>query len=348
MDLITVPTAFYLHPNHARHAQPGHPERPARLEAIAKHLQQTSIWNALTHLSALPATREDPQLVHTSEYLDRLETAVAYGGAQLDPDTYTTASSCDTALEGLGGLLAITKHVLEGQSRNGFAATRPPGHHAIPTDAMGFCLFSNVAIAARWAQHHYGLKHIAIVDFDVHHGNGTQAAFYNDPNVLFVSLHQDRLYPQSGHVFERGTGSATGTTINIPLPARTGDTGYLAAFDTIVHPLLHRFRPEALFVSAGYDAHWLDPLSNMHVTTQGFGKMMTALQTCADTCCEGRLIAVLEGGYDTDALAYGVAASLHRLLDSNAEITDLLGPAPAEDTDVSSLLADLAVYHKAF
>lgn len=341
-------TAFFLQPDHARHAQPGHPERPARLAALAEHLQQTALWDALTHLSAEPATREQTLLVHTPDYLERLETAVAYGGAQLDPDTYTTAASCEVALEGLGGLLAVTQYVLDGNSRNGFAAVRPPGHHAVPNDAMGFCLFSNVAIAARWAQQHYGLKHIAIVDFDVHHGNGTQAAFYDDPDVLFISLHQQLLYPQSGHAFEYGNGSATGTTVNIPLPARTGDAGYAAAFETLVLPLLHQFRPEALFVSAGYDAHWLDPLSDMHVTVSGFADMMTALQACADACCEGRLIAALEGGYHTEALAHSVAASLARLLDSKATVNDPLGISPHPDTDVSGRLADLAVYHNAF
>lgn len=337
-------TAFYLHPHHAAHALPGHPEHPARLDAIADHLKDSDLWDALTHLDSRPATRTEAALVHTEDYLNRLEAAISFGGTQLDYDTYTTGASWDTALEGLGGLLSVTDHVLSGQSRNGFAATRPPGHHATPNHAMGFCLFSNIAIAARWAQQHYNLKHIAIVDVDVHHGNGTQDAFYDDPDVLFISLHQNALYPQSGYRYERGSGIATGTTANIPLPAGTGDASYLAAFDTIVLPLLERFRPEALFVSAGFDAHWMDPLSDMHVTVHGFAEMMSMLQACADTCCDGRLTTVLEGGYNTDVLAHSVAATLTRLLDRSAPIIDPFGTCKTPDTDLRSRLTDLAVY----
>jgi acetoin utilization deacetylase AcuC-like enzyme len=336
-------TAFAHNPPHEAHFQRGHVERPERLEAIlALVSEDPALEKALVRPRAGPVDLDVARLVHTDAYLRRLETAVGAGGARLDPDTYATAESLAVALEGLGALLAATRAVLDGEAENGFAAVRPPGHHATPGAAMGFCLLSNVAVAARRAQRRYGVERVLIVDFDVHHGNGTQDAFYEDPNVLVASTHQHPLYPGTGALRERGAGAGDGATINLPLPPRTGDEGYLRAFRRVLRPLARRFRPELILLSAGYDAHWRDPLSDMHLSVEGFGRLVLEVMEWADAWCENRLVAALEGGYDAGALAHGVRATLRLLQDPSAGVEDPFGPPRAPDADVTAYLADAA------
>jgi acetoin utilization deacetylase AcuC-like enzyme len=339
-------TAFTWNPGHAAHAHDDHPERPARLETTLRQLENDPCWSTLRHLPSTPATLDEALLVHTAGYLRRLEATVQHGGAWLDEDTYATLGSLSAALEGLGGLLAVTRAVVEGTARNGFALTRPPGHHARPDSAMGFCLLATVAIAARWARRQFGVERIALIDFDVHHGNGTQEVFYEDPNVLFVSLHQHPLYPGTGLVEEIGAGKGEGATVNLPLPAHTGDTGYLAAFRRVVEPVVRRFRPELLIVSAGYDAHWKDPLARMNLSTTGFFHLVRELRAWADAWADNRLVAQLEGGYHPDALAYSVRATLHALADDPAVPDDPIGPAPRPDTAIEPLLDEIAAFHR--
>jgi acetoin utilization deacetylase AcuC-like enzyme len=339
-------TAFAWNASHPVHAETGHIERPERLEAIRERLLTSSLWERLVHRQPLPVDWEIVRLVHRRPYIERLQQAAAHAPLRLDVDTYLQPGSLEAALEAVGALLAVTQAVVEGQVTNGFAAVRPPGHHATPDQAMGFCLFSNVAIATRWAQQTFGLERVAIIDFDVHHGNGTQEVFYEDPNVLFLSVHQFPHYPGTGRAEEIGAGRGRGTTVNVPLPAYTGDKGYLEAFRRLLGPVVRRFRPEVIFLSAGYDAHWRDPLGSMQLSVTGYAALVYEIMEWADAYCDGRLITTLEGGYDLEALSACVEATLTRLLDPTALVTDPLGPSPGEEVDVRDLLYELRLLHQ--
>lgn len=322
-------TAFSWNENHVYHASARHPERPERIRAILDELTRLPLWRALAVRPPLEADRSDAALVHSEAYLDRLETATAYA-AHLDPDTYTTHRSLEAAYSSLGAVLAVADAVLGGVARNGFAAARPPGHHATPDRAMGFCLLSNAAIAARWAQRHFGVGRIAIVDFDVHHGNGTQDAFYDAEDVLYLSTHEAPLYPGSGGLDERGSGPGLGTTVNVPLPAGAGDGALLRTFESIFEPIVLGFGPQLIIASAGYDAHWRDPLARLNASMTGYSRLVSRLMSWADACSDGRLVVVLEGGYDLQALATSVAATISRLIDHDTPIDDVLGEPPIE------------------
>ncbi|WP_456426480.1 histone deacetylase family protein [Rhodocaloribacter sp.] len=338
-------TAFSHNPSHHDHALAGHPERPDRLDAILDVLRGDEVWERLDHREAAPVDLDTVRLVHTDDYVQRLERMVRSGGGMLDADTYATPASLDVAREALGGLLAVTGAVLDGEADNGFAAVRPPGHHARPDAAMGFCLLANVAVAARWAQRRFGVERLLIVDFDVHHGNGTQEVFYEDPNVLYVSTHRYPFYPGTGAADETGAGRGRGATVNLPFPPATGDDAFLTAFRRILAPLAARFRPECIFVSAGYDAHWKDPLGGLNVSTTGFAGIVFEMLSWADAFCGNRLVCALEGGYHPEALAHSVRATVCRLEDPEAETDDPFGPAPGRTADVDALLADLAAFH---
>ena len=304
-------TAFVYHPRYLEHdTGPAHPDRPDRLQAIVEELKRRSLWSRLLHIEPEPAERKWVETVHPAAYLDRLEAFCRSRGGYLDPDTVASPQSFSVALLAAGGVLAACDAVLSGRARNGFCALRPPGHHAEQARAMGFCLLNNVAIGARYLQRRWGLERVAIVDWDVHHGNGTQAIFYEDPTVLFISLHQHPLYPGTGLRQERGQGAGEGYTYNIPLPPGSGDADYERAVREEVIPALERFRPEAVLLSAGFDAHRLDPLANQEVTESGFARMAELVRQAADALAGGRLIAVLEGGYHLQALARSVAACL--------------------------------------
>ena len=227
-----------------------------------------------------------------------------------------------------------------------FALVRPPGHHATCEQAMGFCLFNNVAIATKHAMANYKLRRILIVDFDVHHGNGTQAAFYNDPYVLYISIHEYPLYPGTGSIKETGSGEAEGTTINIPLPAGSGDTEYLEVFKRIIIPAVTRFKPQLIMISAGYDTHWADELALMQVSVTGFAHMVEVIKKLADKLCNGRLVFSLEGGYNLRALAASVKTTFDVLL-GNTIIEDTLGQSPRgfREPDIASLIGEIKEIH---
>ncbi len=331
--------------HHDGHAQQGHVERPARLHAIRKLLAEDGILDSTSTLPSCLAPVEAVTLVHPFDYYERLKTAVEAGGARLDPDTYAKPDSLKIALQGLGGLLAITDKVLEGAYDNGFAIIRPPGHHARPDTAMGFCLFANVAIATEWAKKHHGIQKVLIVDFDVHHGNGTQEIFYEDLNVMYMSTHQRPLYPGTGALEETGAGSARGSTINIPLPAQTGDEDYLKVFKKILTPIALEFNPELIFVSAGYDAHWMDPIGGMNLTVSGFDAIMLEILSWAAQCTNHKLVAALEGGYNTDALAHCVLNSVKLLQSPETKPEDKLGKARRPDAEIDYHLDRLIEFY---
>jgi acetoin utilization deacetylase AcuC-like enzyme len=240
--------------------------------------------------------------------------------------------------------MAATEAVLEGRVDSAYALVRPPGHHATAQRSMGFCLFNNVAVAAAWALETQGLQRVAIVDFDLHHGNGTADIFAADPRVLYVSTHQYPFYPGTGHWRERGQGAGQGTELNIPLPAGVGDDGYAMAYERLALPLLRRFRPELMLVSAGYDAHWADPLAWMLLSIDGYRRIVELLLGAARELCPGRLVFCLEGGYHSDALSHGVATTFAALLDR--PYADPLGPANEPEEEVEARLEEIAHYHE--
>jgi acetoin utilization deacetylase AcuC-like enzyme len=252
------------------------------------------------------ATRDELLLVHTPAHVDHIAATAGKRHGRLDPDTYTSEYSYETARLAVGGVLDVIDAVMEGNQRCGMALVRPPGHHAEDGRAMGFCLFNNVAVAARYLQQRHGLERVLVVDWDVHHGNGTQQIFYDDDGVLYASLHQYPLYPGTGAAQETGVGRGEGYTVNVPLPPGSGDGEYLAAMRSVLVPVAEQFEPQFVLISAGFDAHRNDPLAGMRVTEAGYAAMTSALLGVADRHCDGRVVAVLEGGYDVDSLVSSV------------------------------------------
>jgi len=291
-----------------------HPEQPARLTAILRRLKETGMLPTLTLLEPSPAPLQWVETIHRREYLREVQRGCEFGQRFLhSPDTPVSARSYEVALLAAGGVLTAIDAVLAGRVRNAFCAIRPPGHHALPDRAMGFCLFNNVAIGARYVQQAHGLQRVLIVDWDVHHGNGTQAVFEDDPTVLYFSVHQHPFYPGTGNEDEQGFGQGGGYTVNVPLPAGCGDQEYLAALREVLRPKALAFHPDFVLVSAGFDAHEDDPLGGMRVTAQGFAQMTAVVREIAEESCRGRLVSVLEGGYDLEGLAVSVAAHISAL-----------------------------------
>lgn len=289
-----------------------HPERPERLRAVADALAAAGLATRATRLSTRAAREEELGLVHTAGAIADLARIVPGQTGWLDDDTYYSPGSWAAALAAAGAAVDLTLASVAGRLPRGLAVVRPPGHHATPSRPMGFCLFNNVAIAAAAARA-AGCARVAVVDWDVHHGNGTQDAFYDDPSVLYVSTHQYPFYPGSGASTEIGTGAGVGTTVNVPLPAGSGDAEYAAAFDDVVAPALLAFRPDLILVSAGYDPFAEDPLAEMTVSTDGFRRMAEVVRRTADAICAGRMVCVLEGGYDLAGLAAGTLATFNVL-----------------------------------
>ena len=298
-----------------------HYERPERLGWSLDVLQRSGLLDRLAQLPSRPASREELERVHAPAMLDALEAACARGEpAEVGPGARIGRDSWEPALLAAGCTLAAVEAVLAGEADNAFALVRPPGHHATPEEPMGFCLLNNVAIAARHAQH-LGARRVAIVDWDVHHGNGSETIFWEDPSVLFVSMHQDDLYPVGrGAAGDRGAGAGEGTTLNVPLPPGTGDDGYAYAFERLVEPAVRSFGPDLLLVSAGQDPAASDPLGRMCVTTDGFRALTDRALALADELCGGRLVVVLEGGYSLEHVAFANLAIAEALAGATPSI----------------------------
>jgi acetoin utilization deacetylase AcuC-like enzyme len=294
----------------AQHRAPsGHPERPARAEAVRDALLAAGIADRGRRVATRVASDEELARVHAGAYLDDLTKTVPGKTGWLDADTYYSPGTWDAARSAAGSTAQLVTDVLDGALGRGISVVRPPGHHATRDRAMGFCLLNNVAVAAAAARAR-GAARVAILDWDVHHGNGTQDIFWDDPSVLYLSVHQYPYYPGSGAPTELGGAAARGATVNVGLPHGSGDADYAAVFDHVLVPALTKFRPDLLLVSAGFDAFQHDPLAGMRVTHDGFAAMAQRLRALADRICDGRIVAVLEGGYDLDGLAGGMARVL--------------------------------------
>lgn len=307
---------LFFHSSFLNHdTGPGHPEAPARLRAIADHLRAVGLWDRLVHIEPPVASRETVTLVHPASYVAAIERACREGPTALDPDTVASPGSWEAALRAVGALTQAIDEVVHGSLDAAFCAVRPPGHHALAERAMGFCLFNNVAIGARYAQRRRGLSRILIVDWDVHHGNGTQDIFYDDPSILYFSTHQYPFYPGTGDRAETGEGEGTGFTINAPLPAGSGDDALIRAFQQELVPKAVAFKPELVLISAGFDAHRDDPLASLALTEAGYAELTRIVRDLADRMCRGRIVSVLEGGYNLRALGASVEAHLRALLE---------------------------------
>ncbi len=326
--------AFVTHPRFVDHLTgPGHPERPDRIRAIATAVREAGLLDSPNPLARLdldfgtlpsavekltelplPAPADETWLrtVHTSEHIERVRHACALNSVLDEGDTPVCEDSFEIALLAVGAVLAGCDAVMEGSAGRAFCAVRPPGHHAEPERAMGFCLFANVAIGARYLRQKHDAGRVAIVDFDVHHGNGTQAALAADDSVLFISLHQDprTCYPGTGYASETGVGAGKGFTLNLPFEPGSNDGDYLRVMEQSVLPALDRFQPEVLLLSAGFDAHRDDPLSQINLTEDGFWRMTQLLVESANRHCDGRIVSVLEGGYNLRALGRSVVDHL--------------------------------------
>jgi acetoin utilization deacetylase AcuC-like enzyme/formylglycine-generating enzyme required for sulfatase activity len=293
----------------------GHPEAPQRLVAIVERLRTSEIYSQLCELTPLPVALEWLTTVHTHEYIKRAQKSCESRIGYLDSlDTPISSESYGAALVAVGGVFSAVDAVMDKKVANAFCAIRPPGHHALKDTAMGFCIFNNVAIGARYIQKKYNLSKILIVDWDVHHGNGTQAAFYDDPNVLYFSVHRYPFYPGTGGESERGSGEGLNYNINVPLPAGSADADYLRVFKEKLKPAALSFSPDFVLISAGFDAHKDDLLGGMQVTEQGFAQLTQIVKEIAQKCCEGRLVSVLEGGYGLEGLAASVEAHIRVLM----------------------------------
>jgi acetoin utilization deacetylase AcuC-like enzyme len=320
MKKMMKKTAFIYHPLFLKHvAWCFHPERPDRLEAIVNALREQNLWHELIHVAPQPAELSWIEKIHDQRYIDNIKNAFPEGRTQLNADTGVNEFSFDAAVLAVGAAMTGVDCVMNGNADFAFCAVRPPGHHAEHNESMGFCLFNNAVIAARYAQIQYKLERIFILDWDVHHGNGTQHSFESDPTVFYCSLHQWPLYPGTGSAFEKGVDAGKGFTLNIPLPAGSDDQIYIKQFHEAILPAIDQFQPELILISAGFDAHSDDPLAMMELSTSGFGEMTRLIINAASKHCQGKIVSLLEGGYNIQSLSASICEHIKIALKTNTE-----------------------------
>ena len=298
-------TAIVHHPIYRKHdTGPGHPETPLRYDAVMDALRDDdAFWASHREMKPEQASKGLMLAAHTAQHFKRVEGAVEHGVDRLDADTIISMQSFDAALFAAGGAVAGVDAVMQGGARNAFVAVRPPGHHASAENAMGFCLFNNVAVAARYAQNHYKeIERVAIIDWDVHHGNGTQGIFYDDPSVYFFSMHQYPWYPGTGTRGETGHGRGLGKTMNIPVKANTEASEQTRMLEGALEDIAAKFKPDLIMISAGFDAHLTDPLGQLRLEDEDFVAMTRTVKQWADEACGGRIVSCLEGGYNLETL----------------------------------------------
>ncbi len=307
----------------------------------------------LNHIIFLPllekvpsrcATIEELCYCHSENYIEKVKEVCLKGGGYLDADTYTTEFTFDAATTAAGSLIDLTNEVCSGRLKNGFALVRPPGHHALAERGMGFCIFGNAAIAAKAAIKNFNIKKVAIVDFDVHHGNGTEAMVKDDPNILYISTHQFPFYPGTGSKTEIGSDVMARTVLNIPLETGVGDEGFQRIYNELIIPKLVEFKPELIIVSAGYDAHWNDPLANLSLSLTGYSWISKTLVDLSEKLCNGKIVFTLEGGYNLDVLSNGVANSVKALLQRD-DFIDPFGKSPNGEPEIGELLQEIKKIH---
>ncbi len=316
---------FFYPEGQEAHYLEGHPESPERLFVILQALKQSGWWEAYPHLPPLEPPRSVLGQVHDREYLGYLRKACQHH-YPLDEDTYTTPESYGLALQAAGGSMAVAQAVWSGAARRGYALPRPPGHHAAHSAGMGFCLLNNVALAAEFLIQERGARRLAIVDLDLHHGNGTQDIFWQREDVFFISVHQSPLYPGTGSLDETGAGAGHRKTANFPLPPGSGDQAYRAVMGELILPLLDGYQPQMILVSLGFDAHWMDPLGHLRLSAGVYGELAAGLAEWSDRWCEGRLMLLQEGGYVPETLAAGAQGCTAALL--GQPWNDPIGPSP--------------------
>ncbi len=341
-------TAYITHQRYTEHHLAGHAEHAGRIRAVWSEMDKAGLSERMHKIEATAIADEWILKVHTQKYLELLywvEQHPPKGVHHLDPDTYAGATAFEIARLSAGGVVQAVEEVLSGRANNALAAVRPPGHHAMPDHAMGFCLLGNVPIATRYAQEKFGIEKIMIVDYDVHHGNGTEAMLYDDPTTLFISSHQYPFYPGTGAITDTGTGKGKGFTINIPLAGGHGDKSYAAFYEQIIWPAAQRFQPELIIVSAGFDSHWLDPIAGMRLSLTGYDHLTRELMKMADELCGGKIVFAMEGGYNLDALSHGVANVARALLGDNS-VSDPLGPPKdSREPDIEPIIRQLKGIH---
>jgi len=322
--------AFFYPEGHDAHFQFGHPERPERVEVIRDAFIKSGSWDQYPKLEPQSVPDEILETIHDPEYLKKFHRSSSIGQS-LDMDTYTTRASWELARNAAGGAIAVATSVWHQESKRGFALTRPPGHHATQNRGMGFCLLNNIAIAAETLLQREGAIRLAIIDLDLHHGNGTQDIFWHRDDVFYISVHQYPHYPGTGNLHEVGTGRGEGMTANFPVPPLSGDRAYEKILDDAIIPLVDRFSPEMILVSYGFDIHWRDPLGQVLVSANGYHNLISKLSMWADTNCEGKIALFLEGGYDLDAAVACSQGVLAALL--GQEWVDTIGPSPTPEGD---------------
>ena len=325
------------------HTKLHHPENSARIAHLLPALENFGLLEDLKSLPPVLASKEQLRRIHTEGLIDFVKAVSERGGGLLDQgDTYATTGSYDLARLAVGGTCTAVDEIMNGRAQNGFALVRPPGHHAESDHISGFCLFNNVAAAARQAQMVHGAQRVLILDFDVHHGNGTQEIFFEDDTVLFISMHlyAPYFYPGIGGFHEVGTRQGRGYTLNVPFPPGVGDAGYLRALNDFIRPVVSRFCPEIILISAGFDAHWQDPLAMAGLSLTGYALLVQTLINMADEVCDGRILFVLEGGYQHDVLTYGIVNVFSALLGLD-NIYDPFGPVPSGEKNVDDLIEQL-------
>ena len=309
-------TGYISDPFYLNHKNEPHPENPGRLKAIQTEIESSEFYNNLTLIQPRKATVEDIAKVHDKGYIQNVEESCKNGVKNLDADTVISTDSYEAALLSAGAGLEAIDNILQGTVDNAFCAVRPPGHHAEQNKAMGFCLFNNVGVIARYAQDVKQLDKIFIFDWDVHHGNGTQHSFYKNSSIFYSSIHQYPFYPGTGGNDETGTGDGLGSNLNFPMRAYSNDADYMDAIEQKLIPVIQKFKPDLIIISAGFDAHEMDPLAQIKLSTECYGKMTQKLMGTADDVCNGRILSVLEGGYDYSALANSVQLHIKTLSNS--------------------------------
>lgn len=339
-------TAYVTHPLYIDHDYPGHPEHAGRIKAVWRELETSGLAARLLKLVPDEVSEELICSVHTPSYCAMLNVLpVQERTIMFDPDTYALPETGEVARLSAGGVVLAVDAVLTGQATNALAVVRPPGHHALAERGMGFCILGNVPIAVKHAQQAHGVKRVLIVDYDVHHGNGTQDMFYTDEDVLFISTHQFPFYPGTGRAEEIGAGRGRGTTMNIPLPPGVGDQGFAQVYEQLVWPAARRFQPEIIIVSAGFDAHWRDPLAQLRLSLVGYDHLTRELIRMADELCDGRIVFAMEGGYDLETLAHGWRNVAHALLGDDI-VSDPIGTRQGQEPDLRPLIEYIASLHQ--